>query len=688
MSHDDSKNELVSRTVEMESSEIPVLELFDRILHPFLAGCALTLAFLGLFKAYWPKFIGLIPIQLICGPLSLTSVVPAIDTMPESWISSAIPRLAGESSEASTTTLDREMTQHLRNRHGKSRKRFALQFKDPYPDPGKECDYFETEAWYPTSRHVATSFDAIRKSSRHIEVRENVKVHQAAQAIENFIVLIQELWPHRNFHFFVSSASEKQSDSLNHIRIHSYRLDVLPRLMDDRFRWLTTEWDLSFLQDAVQDPWSLELPTADNLALRVNFPVGKEWKTARFMYNLDSSEQQFLLPHLWSATVFGDAYEGRILVMLNTSLERDLDEVFTSLSKGRTISMATKKCLNLFKGAFSGSIEDRRANIYSSKAFDLVGRTFNIKIDTVAAGGKIDVHGLGDQSGERLASSWNNSTVSKDNVYGHATTHHGLRPLPKLTSSDEKDGDSSINEEEGEVGDVGPLMNVRASLGRWSSSKSLVAGSAQLQSETVKENQPLTAIKEMREKTEAQSTETKQRVILGLDYGSSMTTYPGHLSPTKEGFHSTPNVSSAKPSRSLDFMTDGKPFMPNQIPVKVRFDGNFVSFVVPSNIQFRQLTGRIDAKLSRFTDQSIASGSVRLWCQDENEGFISIGDDDALQNALRDWRWTHADMVTVEKYEQLTLYAHSVRSKPVDGSGPNKPYQPRPGLVGLGLAPS
>jgi hypothetical protein len=411
MSRDDSKNELVPRTVEMESSEIPVLELFDRILHPFLAGCALTLAFLGLFKAYWPKFIGVIPIQLIHGPLSLTSVVRAIDTMPESWISSAIPRLAGESSEASTTTLDREMTQHLRSRHGKSRKGFALQVKDPYPDPGKEFDYFETEAWCPTSRHVATSFDAIRKSSRHIEVGENVKVHQAAQAIENFIVLIQELWPHRNFHFFVSSASEKQSDSLNHIHIHSYRLDVLPRLMDDRFRWLTAEWDLSFLQDAVQDPWSLELPTADNLAFRVNFPVGEEWKTARFTYNLDSSEQQFLLPHLWSATVVGDAHRGRILVMLNTSPERDLDEVFTSLSKGGTISMATKKDLNLFKlsvsikGAFSGSIEDRWANIYCFKAFDLEGRTADIKGDTITAGDKIDVHGSVDQPGERLASS-------------------------------------------------------------------------------------------------------------------------------------------------------------------------------------------------------------------------------------------------------------------------------------------
>jgi hypothetical protein len=40
-----------------------------------------------------------------------------------------------------------------------------------------------------------------------------------------------------------------------------------------------------------------------------------------------------------------------------------------------------------------------------------------------------------------------------------------------------KNGDSSINEEEGEFGDVGPLMNVRASLGCLSSSGSLVAGS-------------------------------------------------------------------------------------------------------------------------------------------------------------------------------------------------------------------
>ena len=104
---------------------------------------------------------------------------------------------------------------------------------------------------------------------------------------------------------------------------------------------------------------------------------------------------------------------------------------------------------------------------------------------------------------------------------------------------------------------------------------------------------------------------------------------------------------------------DHESSMPSQLKAKVQFDDNYVSMIIPSNIQFRSLTDRIDAKLSRFTNHSIAAGSVRLRYQDEDGDFIWIDSDEAVQDALLDWREQHGDTVTSGQFSEILLYAHS-----------------------------
>ncbi len=104
--------------------------------------------------------------------------------------------------------------------------------------------------------------------------------------------------------------------------------------------------------------------------------------------------------------------------------------------------------------------------------------------------------------------------------------------------------------------------------------------------------------------------------------------------------------------------------MPSQLKVKVCFDENYVSMIIVSNIQFRSLAYRVDAKLARFTNHSIASGSVRLRYQDEDGDFILIDTDEAVHEALLDWRETHATDSNAQNAE-LLLFAHVVSGEAV-----------------------
>lgn len=114
--------------------------------------------------------------------------------------------------------------------------------------------------------------------------------------------------------------------------------------------------------------------------------------------------------------------------------------------------------------------------------------------------------------------------------------------------------------------------------------------------------------------------------------------------------------------------SDSDAFMPSQLKAKVRFDDNYISIVIASNIQFRSLIDRIDAKLARFTSHSIGSGSVRLKYQDEDEDFIWIDSDEAIHEALLDWRETHVEKIAAGQLAEILLYAQSVNGEPIAGN--------------------
>lgn len=147
--------------------------------------------------------------------------------------------------------------------------------------------------------------------------------------------------------------------------------------------------------------------------------------------------------------------------------------------------------------------------------------------------------------------------------------------------------------------------------------------------------------------------------------------YKGQMDPRQYTPSQTQlSISTAAGTLSPPLSTpssDGEAFMPSQLKAKVRFDDNYISIVIASNIQFRSLIDRIDAKLARFTNHSIGSGSVRLKYQDEDDDFIWIDSDEAIHEALLDWRETHVEKLAAGQLAEILLYAQSVNGEPIAG---------------------
>ena len=129
---------------------------------------------------------------------------------------------------------------------------------------------------------------------------------------------------------------------------------------------------------------------------------------------------------------------------------------------------------------------------------------------------------------------------------------------------------------------------------------------------------------------------------------------PGHMASLSQGRAFSPPVSSPT--------SDGDSYLPSQLKAKVCFDENYVSMIIASNIQFGSLAERIDAKLARFTNHSISSGSVRLRYKDEDGDFVLIDSDEAVHEALLDWRETQSSNINAQNAE-LLLFAHVVHNE-------------------------
>ncbi|OJD13995.1 hypothetical protein AJ78_05608 [Emergomyces pasteurianus Ep9510] len=103
-------------------------------------------------------------------------------------------------------------------------------------------------------------------------------------------------------------------------------------------------------------------------------------------------------------------------------------------------------------------------------------------------------------------------------------------------------------------------------------------------------------------------------------------------------------------------------YMPSQLKAKVNFDDNYVTLVIASNILFRSLTDRVDAKLARFTDRSIGNKSVRLRYRDEDGDFVTIDSDEAVQLAFMEWRDQHQNMLANGQVGEIQLFCQAVEN--------------------------
>ncbi|KAJ5133738.1 hypothetical protein N7526_005103 [Penicillium atrosanguineum] len=102
------------------------------------------------------------------------------------------------------------------------------------------------------------------------------------------------------------------------------------------------------------------------------------------------------------------------------------------------------------------------------------------------------------------------------------------------------------------------------------------------------------------------------------------------------------------------------PYMPTQLKAKVNFEENYVTLVIATNILFRSLTDRVDAKLARFTNRSIGNKTVRLRYRDEDGDYVTIDSDEAVQLAFMEWREQHRDMLAKGLVGEIQLYCQVV----------------------------
>ena len=135
---------------------------------------------------------------------------------------------------------------------------------------------------------------------------------------------------------------------------------------------------------------------------------------------------------------------------------------------------------------------------------------------------------------------------------------------------------------------------------------------------------------------------------------------PSYASQNGPRSITTNGIANTMPGGAAPLSGDNEPYMPSQLKAKVCFDDNYITLVIASNIQFRSLTDRIDAKLARFTNHAIGSGTVRLRYRDEDGDYVWIDSDEAVHDAFLDWRETHADRIAAGQVGEILLFCHSV----------------------------
>lgn len=118
------------------------------------------------------------------------------------------------------------------------------------------------------------------------------------------------------------------------------------------------------------------------------------------------------------------------------------------------------------------------------------------------------------------------------------------------------------------------------------------------------------------------------------------------LAPVDPSRSITPGLVTA-PLNSSHGMVPPTPdiAMPNQLKVKVNYDaGNYFTLVAQFNITYQSLVDRIDVKLARLINSTIARGDLKLRYRDEDGDFVTIESDDDIQIAISEWREGQGNM--------------------------------------------
>lgn len=133
--------------------------------------------------------------------------------------------------------------------------------------------------------------------------------------------------------------------------------------------------------------------------------------------------------------------------------------------------------------------------------------------------------------------------------------------------------------------------------------------------------------------------------------------------PVRDVRRQPPTSNPLSPNQAPPFNTDDEePYMPSQLKAKINFDDNYVTLVIASNILFRSLTDRVDAKLARFTDRSIGGKTARLRYRDEDGDFVTIDSDEAVQLAFMEWREQHQNLLDNGQVGEIQLFCQAIEN--------------------------
>ena len=117
-----------------------------------------------------------------------------------------------------------------------------------------------------------------------------------------------------------------------------------------------------------------------------------------------------------------------------------------------------------------------------------------------------------------------------------------------------------------------------------------------------------------------------------------------------------PHPSQVNPSSSAFSERDG--LYPTQLKVKIHFDppDSHITIVVPITIKYRTLVDRIDSKMTRVSNASIARGSARLRYRDSDGDYVAIKTDEDVVLAIEEWGTIHEQKLRQGLIDDFDLF--------------------------------